>query len=188
MIDIEERSLGAFEENALSPRLQVVHELLRIDDETGETIPHVREIARNLLGREGRCGENGEELVRVVHLRLDDIEEIRLVMEKRPHAKPSPQVFVGVRGTDPLPGAPDALLLEIGLQEVVEHSMVRHHDLGGGADMDAPVHVDAPRYEILELGEKRLGIDDHSVSENRRDVRIENARGNLMEREPCPRP
>ncbi len=76
-----------------------------------------------------------------------------------PYAAAAVLVLVG--RADPPAGGPDVLALLAGL---VEQLVIGHHQVGAIGDEEAARRRDPACHRAVELGEERLGVEDHAVA------------------------
>ena len=59
-----------------------------------------------------------------------------------------------------------------------EHLVIRHHEMGGGADEQAPVYGDPAPGQFVELLQQRLRIENHPVADDAGFAGVQDAGGN----------
>jgi hypothetical protein len=96
------------------------------------------------------------------------------------HADAAPGDLVLVRGTDAPPGGAD--LLARGAL-AVEQLVIRHHQMGAVAHIEPSRHVHAVGDQLLDLVEKRIGVEHDSVTNGAPHPRVKDAAWDLMEHE-----
>ena len=105
-----------------------------------------------------------------------------VAVEQVLHAQAEPPCAVAVGRPDPAPGRPDLAGAQSSLVRDVQRDVVRHDHVGAAADPDAR-DVDPPRAEHVQLVDQRDGVDHDAVADDRRDVRVEDARRRQSELE-----
>ena len=179
MIDIEQRALGAFEQN----RLAVAHRI-------GEQKRYVADPRLHALGVLQHLIEHRLPVHRaVLHqpvARRDVVAhvlfEARRIGEVA-HADPAACNLVFVRGTDAARRRADLPFASSRFGEQVEIAVVRQNQVRLVADDDAVVDVDAVSRQLVHFGEQGLRIDHDTISDDARDTRMQNAGGNQTENE-----
>ena len=93
-----------------------------------------------------------------------------------PDADTAPGDLVLIGGADAARGRADLPLTAARLAEEVELSMVREDQMRLVADDQPVAHVDPGGRQLVDLGEQRLGVDDHAVADHARDAVVQDAR------------
>ena len=101
-------------------------------------------------------------------------------MPKVEHPDAPPRDLVLVRRADPAAGRAD---LPARRALAVEQLVVRQHQVRPIADIQAPLDIDPALHQPLDLGEQRLGIEDHAVADRAAHARMENPARDLLEDE-----
>ena len=90
--------------------------------------------------------------------------------------------LVGVRRPDAAEGGAQLVLAEVPLGHAIELLVVRHDQVSVPAHPQ-PSAIHAPALEHVDLVDERPRLDDHPVSDHRRDVVVEHAAGDQLQRE-----
>ncbi len=169
MVDIEERRLRSLEEDVLSCLERAINEERRVG--------HVRE--RDFAKARQSLVDRGLKRRRL----LGDTEGLRLLaheiveflpqevgMPEIPDAQTAAADLVLVGRTDAAAGGPDAARAELLLLALLLESVVRKNELRAIAQKKIGADFDALLPELLDLGEKRIRVDDASVSDDAGDA------------------
>ena len=114
-----------------------------------------------------------EQLVLVPQRQLELLLEdagVEQVLDPDAHARD----LVAVGRPDAPAGGADLGVAEEPLADLIQRPVVRHDQVRAGADQQA-LAADAARLKGVDLLEEHLGVDDHAVADDRRDVRGQHA-------------
>ena len=171
MIDVEQRALGAFEED----RLAVAHRLAEQQRHVADPGTHALAVLQQLLEHRppvhrGVLDETvaGRDVVADVLL-----EPLRVGQVADADAPAGDLVLVG--RPDAARRGPDLALAAPGFRQKVEIAVIRQDQVRLVADDQASGDVDAGLHQLVHLGEQRLRIDDEAVADDARDARVQNA-------------
>ena len=185
MIDVEQRSLRAFQQYRLTGLQRGVEQQAGVGDAMGETLG---------LGQQ-RVGD----FARVECLAVVDLDQ-HLVFELQGRADLGGQQFgvehvghpdadagdlVLIARADAAAGGADLLVAQIALGDLVDGDVVRHEQVRVGGDQQ-PGGVHPAILQALQLGQEHTGIDDNSVADHVGDTRGEDARRDQVQREILP--
>ena len=183
VVEVEEGGLGALEQHVLAELERLVGEVDRVghvgldprrqlaEVEVGDLVDRRRQLVVDL----------GEQLGLVLEHQLELLAEDLGVVHVL-HAQADPGGLVGVGRTDAALGGAQLVLAEVALGHPVHQLVVRQDQVGAGGDLE-PGAALAPPLEHVDLVEQHLGIDDHAVADHRRDVVVEDARGDELQGE-----
>ncbi len=179
MVEIEERRLGAFEQD-LRPAGQrvvqqpdrVTHVRLQTRAERTEAVDDVVDVDRLATGLldqrvlgDGTCPHGACERFELEHLAGAD---------------PDPPRLVGVGRPDALQRRADLVVAAHGLGDRVV-GLVPREDQVGAARHPQIATRDAPRLEHVDLVEQGRQIDDHTVGDHRYDVLVQHTARHELE-------
>ena len=184
MVHVEQRRLGALEEDRVSVRHLALQDERRIGDARPQPLAEAGEIGREAVPVQvGRAsGAAADELVVPAGLREPLRQVGRPEQVARAHAPPAGLVFVGgpdaaQRGAD-LPVAPH--LLGHGF----ERAMVRLDEVGPVGDDEVVPDRHAPRAQLRDLLLEGPRVDDHPVAHHAEDAGVKDPGRDQMEDEP----
>ena len=163
-----------------------------------------------LVEQSPRVGDVGLEMRRELHVLLDDplgvkrqpVVDLRedqvllaqhhvellaedLRVEQVLDAKADPGGLVAVCGPDPALRGTERVLAQEPLRHLLELQVVRH-DQVRVAGHDQARHVDAERAELGHLLDQMPRVDDDAAGDHRRDVVVQDARGDELELQQAP--
>ena len=123
----------------------------------------------------------------LVLLAKDDVELLAedLLVEQVLDPQADPRGLVAVRGPDAALGRAERVRAQEPFGHPLELEVVRH-DHVAVARYDQLGRVDADGLEPVKLVQQHAGIDDHAVGDHRRDVRVQDPRGDQLELERVP--
>ena len=183
VVEVEQRALGALEDDVPARGERVLDERRRVDDVPARGgSPQASGLGDERLEVEAR------ESVRLVedgvplgqHAREPGAQDARV--EQVAHADAGAPRPVGVGGADAATRGAQLRAREAGLGGPVEGDVVRHDHVRRAADADAR-GVDAALGEHRHLVDERARVDDDAGADDRRDVRVEHAAGHEVELE-----
>jgi hypothetical protein len=96
--------------------------------------------------------------------------------------KPTPARFFLVSRPDSSTRSPD-LLFGLILRNLVEQSVIRHHQVSLLAHADPSIDIDTPSLQAIVLFTETRCVDHHTVAQETPLSRVENTRGNLVKYE-----
>ena len=97
---------------------------------------------------------------------------------ENPDAAPCDLVFIG--GTD---AAASRSNLAAGRAERVHELVIRENEMGAITDVEPALHVDAIFDQLVDLGEKRIGVQYDAVSDGTADTAVQDSARDLVEDE-----
>ena len=174
MVDVEERALGALEEDVVASPERVLDEPGRIGQVRLQAAAPRQGLLHERLDLERRrLTGRAQQQVLVGQHQPQLVTEHRLV-EEILHAQAQAGRSIGIRRADAPAGRPDRLVGEARLGPAVQGRVVRHDHVRAVAHPHVG-DVDAPRHEGVELPDQRCRIDDHAGTDDARDVRVQHA-------------
>ena len=176
MIDVQQRALGPFEQQAAAFVQRLVQPRCRVADER----PQPLGIAQVFVG-DGPGVERREIREHRPEQPVLVIDDPRQPVAKRPgmvevgDANPvNPADLVPIARTDPPARRPQMVGLGRGLLgQPFLFQVIREDHVGPVADMEPPADVDALGRQRLDLLEQSRGVDHHSVADDRIDPRTQ---------------
>ena len=182
MVDIEQRCLRALEQDRFALLEHVVEQKRTLADVRAETLCVGAELVPQLVDR---VGGQIEELL---ELRIDAIEcdaaafaEDALI-EQVLHAQTDACHLILVARADAPLGGADVVLAQALLERTVEIAVIGHDDMSVAGDLEI-LGRNALVLEHIDLFDEHLGVDDHAVANDRRDVLVHDARRDEVQAE-----
>ena len=181
VVHVEHGRLGAFEQHG--PAL--VEGAVEHEGGVGDVGPHPLAVAEVFGHHGGRV-----DAAPVVDLRQDLVllhqHQGQLLLqdagvEQVLDPDPGPRHLVAVGRPDAPAGGPDAGAAQVAFGHLVECPVVGHDQVRVGRD-EQPVAGHAALGEAVDLGQQDLGVDDHAVADDRRDLGGQHPRGQQVER------
>ncbi len=180
MIHVEQRALGPLEQHIPALLQRLVDQPAGIGSERNETgRKPLQQLCVLFDGGPLLDPHQLQQPVGATHPVLEEVSRVlQMTQVAQPEAAAAVLVFVGwpdaaARGTDVL------ALLAGAVQQFVE----RHHQVSPVRQENPTVGVDPFCSETIELGEKRLRVQDDAVPHDAGGRLVENARGNLLQDE-----
>ena len=172
MVQIEQRSLRALEQDVFAASQHFLDELRRVGQMRLESSPPLRRQRDQLIQVE--AFDSMLALQRGVLLRQDSgqFASERGSVEKVFHSDADAPGAVGVGRPDAATRGPHGRLGESGFHRSVQGDVVGHDHVGVLADAN-PVHLDAATREHVQFGDESGRVDHDPVADDRRDVRIQ---------------
>ena len=172
VVDVQQRALGALEDDAAAGVQHVPRELGRVGDVLRDPVPVGQVVLGHRLQVElGRLRVRAQREPLGLH-RGDDLLLEDLLVEQVLDADAQARGLVGVAGADAAPRGADLELAELRLARVVEEHVVRHDQVRVGADAQAR-EVDALGAQLVELAGQHLRVDHDAVADRAQLARIE---------------
>ena len=206
MVEVEQRRLGALEEDPAAGVQGVPAEARRVGDVWLEPVaeadvflghrvqvePGVERVAGRLLALAGspagllaQLAAPHREFTQRLLLGLEGGADLRpqdLLVEQVLDPDPEPQRLVGVAGADPPAGRAQRELAQLQLAGGVEQHVVGHDQVRVGRDLQV-ADVDAAPAQAVDLLEQDLRVEDDAVADHADLVGMEDARGDQVELE-----
>ncbi len=182
MVDVEERPLGAFEQDVVAAPQGVLDEPRRVGDVRTKPITPGDGLVDELVGPEGPTAPMRREQEVLVGQDVLELGPAQPAVEQVLHPEADAPGPIGIGRADPPPRRADLAVAEPRFHGPVEGDVVRHDHVGRGADADA-ARVDPPRRESVELADQRRRVDHDSAADDRRDVRVQDPRRHQVELE-----
>ena len=173
VVEVEERRLGALEQQVLAGGEGLVQQSDGVGDERCEAGAEVGEAGDDVVHVERVTAGGGELAVLGDGSRLDVIGERRQVGHVA-GAQPDTAGLVGVGRTDPLQRRADLVVAAHRLGDGVVRLVPREDEVGAAGDLE-PGARDPPRLQRVDLVEQRRQVDDDAVADHRHDVVVEHA-------------
>ena len=179
VIDVEQRSLCAFEEN----RSPLPHRVVEHQRDVADPRPHALAVLHQPI-------EHRPPVHRVVldeavaggHVVADVLLEATRIGEIA-DADAAPRDLVLVGRPDAARGRPEFALAAARLRQQIQIAMVGQDEVGLVADEDTGSDIDAGLRELVHLRKERLGIDHHAVADDAGDARMKNSGRNQPQNE-----
>ena len=180
MIDVEQRRLGALEQQVLALVDHVVEEQARLGDVGAQALGIGQVLSADLV--HGVGGQAVDELELGVHAREDGLELVaeQVLVEHVLHAQADAGHLVLVARADAALGGADVLLAELLLERAVEVDMPGHDDVGVARDLEV-LGRDAVMLEHVDLLKDDLGVHDAAVTDHGHVIGVHDARGHLVQ-------
>ena len=182
MIDVQQRALGALEEQVTVGVEQVPGELRGVGDVLlepvavgGVLLDHRMQVERGVLVVRAQGEPLGLE-------RGDDLLAKDLGVEQVLHADAQARRLVGVAGADAAARGADLEISQLLLAGHVEQQVVGHDQMGVGGDAEI-ARVDTAPAQVGELVRENARIDDHAVADDAERVAVQDAARDQMELE-----
>ena len=180
MIEVEQHALRALEHHVLAVVERSVEQRRRVDDVRLDAIGERHVLLDDAVGVERQP---------VVDLREDqvllaehDLELLAedLLVEQVLDAQPDARRLVAVGRTDAALRRAERVLAEEPLRDLLELEVVGHDHVRVAAHDEAR-DVDPGLAHLVHLLHQVARIDDHAVGDHRRDVGVEDARGDQLQ-------
>ena len=182
VIDVQQRALGALEEQVTVGVEQVPGELRRVGDVLlepvavgGVLLDHRVQVERGVLVVRAQGEPLGLE-------RGDDLLAQDLGVEQVLHADAQARRLVGVAGADAAARGADLEISQLLLAGHVEQQVVGHDQVGVGGDAQVPVSMPRRR-RAVELVRENARVDDHAVADHAQRVAVQDPARDQMELE-----
>ena len=180
VVDVEQRALGALEEDGAAAVEHVPREPRRVGDVLLDPVAVGQVVLGHRLQVElGRLGVRAQ-LEPLGLERRGDLLAQDLLVQQVLHPDAEPGRLVGVAGPDPAARGADLQLAQLGLARVVEQGVVGHDQVRVGADAQAR-EVDALGAQVVELAGEHLRVDHHAVADRAQAPAIEDPRRDQVE-------
>jgi hypothetical protein len=167
VVEVEQRSLRALEQDAVAAPERLVDEQRRVGDVRSQPLRERLVRRRDLLQLERLVLVHTLEPEVLLHERRLDLLAQDLRVEQVLHADPEPGRLVGVRGPDPAPRRPDLQLPEPPLARAVDRDVPRHDQVRVARDPQRR-GGDAAGLEPVDLLQQHLRVDDAAGAEHAR--------------------
>ena len=181
MIQVEQRPLGAFEEDVFAAPERVLDQRRRVVEVVAQAPSPARGKLDEGIGAVRLGAVPGEEEVLV---REDAVQPgpqgIRIEQVLHPQACPGRAVLVG--GTDPATRRANLAVAEGRLAGRVQCAVIRQDHVRGAAHPHVS-GVDSPFVKHFELADQGVRVHDDPAADNGRDVGVEHPRGDQVELE-----
>ena len=143
---------------------------------------HVEVVSGDRVAIERKLVEHlGEDRVLLLERDVELLPE-DLRIEKVLHSQTNTRGLVGIGRTDAALGGTDLVLAQTTLGELVEFLVIREDQMRVAADLQLR-GIDTLALEHVEFGDEHARVDHHSIADDRRDVRVENAAGHQLQLE-----
>ena len=186
VVEVEERGLGALEQDVRAPFEGVVQEAHRVGHHRGDAGGQLVEVqAADVVGRQRQAVVDlGQDLVLLLQ---DDVELLAedLGVEEVLDPQSDPRRLVGVGGPDAPLGGAQLVLAEVPLRQLVELVVVGHDQVRIAADQELR-RVDGLGLQHVDLGQEDGGVDHDAVPDHRGDVGVQDAARHQLEGEGLP--
>ncbi len=160
VVEVEQRPLGALEQDASTGVQRLVDEERRVRHVGSQSVG----VSQSGLEHDSRV-----ERLELVHALEPDVllghgqldllaQDLRV--EQVLHANPDSCRLVGVGRADPAPRRPDLQGAESTLARPVECDVPGHDQVRVAGDEDTPRRRAAASFQLVELGHEHLGVDD----------------------------
>jgi hypothetical protein len=173
VVEVEERALGALEQDVIAAAERVLDEPGRVVELAAQALAPRGGLLHEWLDREAGGAHRLEQEVLVGQGAADPLAQ-DLAVEEVLHPQAQAPGPVPVRRADAPAGGADLRAAQPGLVGPVEGDVVGHDHVRAAADPDLRA-VDALRREHVELRDEGRGVDHHAVADDRRDVRVHDA-------------
>ena len=180
VVNVEQRCLGALEQQVLALVDHVVEQQARLGDVGAQALGHGQVLVADLV--HGVGGQVVDELQLGIHAGksgLQLVAEQRLVQHVL-HAQADAGHLVLVARTDAALGGTNVLLAELLLKSTIQIDVVRHDDVRVATDLEV-LGGDTVGLEHVDLLKDNLGVDDAAVTDHRHMVGIHDAGGHLVQ-------
>ena len=182
VIEVEERALGALEQDVVAPGQGVLDQPDRVGQVGPQALaPGHRQRDQRLELELAVAGQEREEGVLVGQDSAEASPE-RALVDQVLDPQADPQGAVGVGRPDPAMGRADGVTAQACLHRRVLGHVVRQDQVGVPADPDLG-RVDPPLGEHVQLGDQGRRVDHHARPDHAADVRVEHARRDEVELE-----
>ena len=182
VVEVEQRSLGAFEDHGLAGVQRLPAEARGVGDVRLQPVPVGAVLLGHRVQVERRVLLVGAQRQPLRLQRRHDLLAQDLLVEQVLDPDPEPRCLVGVAGAYPAPGGADRELAQLRLAGGVEQHVVGHDQVRVGGDPQ-PADVDPPAPQLVELLPQHPRVEHDAVTDRADLVRVEDPRGDQVELE-----
>ena len=181
MVDVEQRTLRAFEQHALALLAQLVKDAGDVGLHRFDVLAEGERVVERLLEVDGFDAEVlGQHEVVIVHRAAQLLGQfVRVAQIGDANAAARNLVFVG--RTDAAAGGADGLAAGSLLAGLIQGDVVRHDQRRGRADLEARTHFDAAGLEFGDFLLQRAGVQHDAVADQAQRVVAQDAGGNQVQ-------
>lgn len=180
MIQVEQGSLGALEQDVLAAACRLVnlpgavHHVGSESSAVGQVFADDRFSIERLHAVDGL-----EKLVLLIERSFETVTQTRFI-KKIDHPDATALGFIRVGGADASTCGANAPIASLLFHRLVEQTVVRHGHVGRGGEFQ-PGNVDAVFDQHVEFAKHHLGINDGSGADQTDSVGIKNSRWNQVQ-------
>ncbi len=179
VVEIKECALCAFEKDAVATADGFLEDGFGVGDERFEPLGIAAIFFVEVFKFNGLTTEKGDQAI----FEFEDLEEPfaeDFRVDEFAHADADALDFVGVHWANATRRRADFIVASGGFFELVNETMVRENDVGGGRDFEG-TEVGLQFAGAIDFFKKSFGADRHSSGEDREGVGVENSGGEEVE-------
>ncbi len=178
MVHIEQRALGALEQDRFIGHVGLAQQLDDVGDHRPDLLGMLESLVERLLEIDRRLAEIvlEHEIMKIERLAQLGGQQFAPEQIGYAHRAPGDLVFVG--RADAAPGGPDGGLAARGLACLVECDVIRKDQRTGRADPQLVAHRHAAGVELGHLLQQGVGRQHHAVADIARHAVVQNPRRN----------
>src|SRR5450759_2073209 len=179
VIDVEDRALRTLEQHRGTADYRAMDLETHVFGKREQSLREALQNSQRVVDVRALRARHRELDVGVRDSTLDQLSQ-PLRIPQVEDADPAPPKFVLVCRADPASRRADLLA---GRALAVDQLVIRQHEMGAIAHIQASLNVDAIRNELVYLREQRLDVQNDSIANRTTYARVENSARNLVEDE-----